>query len=48
MLYASTAETCDVPFELPGLRDQDRWPLIRTEPEGSDDHHTDGYINPPM
>ncbi len=48
MLYASTAETCDVPYvfltpdEIKG-----RWPLIRTEDlRGALYHHTDGYINP--
>ncbi len=48
MLYASTAETCDVPFEwLTPEQIKDRWPLIRTEDlKGAIYHHTDGYINP--
>lgn len=48
MLYASTAETCDVPFEwLTPEQIKERWPLIRTEDlEGAIYHHTDGYINP--
>ncbi|MEK6215648.1 MAG: FAD-dependent oxidoreductase, partial [Boseongicola sp.] len=47
-LYASTAETCDVPYELL-TPDQikERWPLIRTEDlKGAIYHHSDGYINP--
>ena len=48
MLYASTAETCDVPYEwLSPSGIKDRWPLIRTDDlEGAIYHPTDGYINP--
>ncbi len=48
MLYASTAETCGVPYEfLTPDEIKDRWPLIRTEDlEGALYHQTDGYINP--
>ena len=48
MLYASTAETCGVPYEwLTPAQIKDRWPLIRTEDlEGAIYHNTDGYINP--
>ena len=48
MLYASTAETCDVPFEwLTPEQIRERWPLIRTDDlKGALYHHTDGYINP--
>ena len=48
MLYASTAETCGVPYEwLTPAQIKDRWPLIRTEDlEGAIYHPTDGYINP--
>ena len=48
MLYASTAETCDVPYEwLSPAQIKDRWPLIRSEDlEGAIYHPTDGYINP--
>ena len=48
MLYASTAETCDVPFEwLTPDQIKQRWPLIRTDDlKGALYHHTDGYINP--
>lgn len=48
MLYASTAETCDVPYEwLTPEQISDRWPLIRTDDlKGALYHHTDGYINP--
>ncbi len=48
MLYASTAETCDVPFEwLSPEQIKERWPLIRTEDlKGALYHNTDGYINP--
>ena len=32
MLYASTAETCDVPYEWLKAKDvKDRWPLIHTD-----------------
>ncbi|MEP3295116.1 MAG: FAD-dependent oxidoreductase [Pseudoruegeria sp.] len=48
MLYASTAETCDVPYEwLTPDEIKSRWPLIHTNDlEGALYHHTDGYINP--
>ncbi|MEM8538930.1 MAG: FAD-binding oxidoreductase, partial [Pseudomonadota bacterium] len=48
MLYASTAETCGVPYEwLTPDEIKARWPLIRTEDlKGALYHHTDGYINP--
>jgi dimethylglycine dehydrogenase len=48
MLYASTAETCDVPFEwLTPEQIKQRWPLIRTDDlKGALYHNTDGYINP--
>ncbi len=48
MLYASTAETCDVPFQwLTPDEIKARWPLIETSDlEGALYHHTDGYINP--
>ena len=48
MLYASTAETCDVPYEwLTPDQIKARWPLIRTDDlKGALYHHTDGYINP--
>ncbi|SMY06005.1 GcvT family protein [Flavimaricola marinus] len=48
MLYATTAETCDVPFEwMTPAQIKDRWPLVRTEDlEGAIFHPTDGYINP--
>ena len=48
MLYASTAETCGVPYEwLTPKQIKERWPLIRTEDlEGALYHNTDGYINP--
>ena len=48
MLYASTAETCDVPYEWLSASDiKDRWPLVRTEDlVGAIYHPTDGYINP--
>jgi dimethylglycine dehydrogenase len=48
MLYASTAETCDVPYEwLTPAQIKERWPLIRTEDlKGALYHNTDGYINP--
>ncbi len=48
MLYASTAETCDVPFEwLTPEQIKERWPLIRTEDlKGALYHNQDGYINP--
>ncbi|MEL7165977.1 MAG: FAD-dependent oxidoreductase [Pseudomonadota bacterium] len=48
MLYASTAETCGVPFEwLSPAQIRDRYPLVRTEDlKGAIYHPTDGYINP--
>ena len=48
MLYASTAETCDVPFEwLTPDQIKERWPLIKTDDlEGALYHTEDGYINP--
>ncbi|MCF6314926.1 MAG: FAD-dependent oxidoreductase [Marinosulfonomonas sp.] len=48
MLYAATAETCDVPFEwLTPAQIKERWPLIRTDDlKGALYHATDGYINP--
>ncbi|MGI9390464.1 MAG: GcvT family protein [Boseongicola sp.] len=48
MLYASTAETCDVPYVfLTPEEIKERWPLIRTDDlKGALYHHTDGYINP--
>ncbi len=48
MLYASTAETCDVPYEwMTPAQIKDRWPLVNTEDlKGAIYHPTDGYINP--
>jgi dimethylglycine dehydrogenase len=48
MLYASTAETCGVPYEWLSPADiAERWPLVRTEDlVGAIFHPTDGYINP--
>ncbi len=48
MLYASTAETCGVPYEwMSPDQIKDRWPLVRTEDlVGAIYHPTDGYINP--
>ncbi len=48
MLYASTAETCDVNYEwLTPEQIKERWPLIRTEDlKGAIYHTEDGYINP--
>jgi dimethylglycine dehydrogenase len=48
MLYASTAETCGVPYEwLTPEEIKARWPLIRTDDlKGALFHATDGYINP--
>ena len=50
MLYASTAETCGVPYEwMTPNQIKDRWPLVRTEDLiGAIYHPTDGYINPAM
>ena len=48
MLYASTAETCGVPYEwMSPDQIKERWPLVRTEDlKGAIYHPTDGYINP--
>ncbi len=48
MLYASTAETCGVPYEwLTPAQIKERYPLVRTEDlKGAIYHPTDGYINP--
>jgi len=48
MVYATTAETCDVPYEfLTPDEISKRWPLIRTEDlKGALYHEQDGYINP--
>ncbi|AML50110.1 GcvT family protein [Falsihalocynthiibacter arcticus] len=48
MLYASTAETCGVPYEwMTPAQVKNRWPLVRTDDlEGAIFHPTDGYINP--
>ena len=48
MLYASTAETCGVPYEWLSPSDiKDRYPLVRTDDLiGAIYHPTDGYINP--
>ena len=48
MRYASTAETCGVPYEwLTPDEIKARWPLINTEDlKGAIYHNTDGYINP--
>jgi dimethylglycine dehydrogenase len=48
MLYASTAETCGVPYQwMTPDEIKDKWPLIRTEDlKGAIYHQTDGYINP--
>lgn len=47
-LYATTAETCGVPYVFLSPDEiKARWPLIRTEDlKGALYHHTDGYINP--
>ena len=47
-LYASTAETCGVPYEwMTPEQIKAKWPLIRTEDlKGALYHQTDGYINP--
>ena len=47
-VYATTAETCGVPYEwMTPAQIKDRWPLVRTEDlEGAIYHPTDGYINP--
>ncbi|SFH12765.1 GcvT family protein [Sulfitobacter dubius] len=48
MLYASTAETCGVPYEfLTPDEIKTKWPLIETSDlKGALYHQTDGYINP--
>ncbi len=48
MLYASTAETCGVPYQwMTPDEVKAKWPLIRTEDlKGAIYHQTDGYINP--
>ncbi|MCF3595951.1 FAD-dependent oxidoreductase [Rhodobacteraceae bacterium LMO-12] len=48
MLYASTAETCGVPYVwLTPDEIKQKWPLIRTDDlKGALYHNTDGYINP--
>ena len=48
MLYASTAETCGVPYEwMTPEQIKERWPLVRTDDlKGAIYHPTDGYINP--
>ena len=48
MLYASTAETCGVPYEwMTPDQIKAKWPLIRTDDlKGAIYHNTDGYINP--
>jgi dimethylglycine dehydrogenase len=48
MVYATTAETCGVPFEwMTPAQIKERWPLVRTDDlEGAIYHPTDGYINP--
>ncbi|UYV38410.1 FAD-dependent oxidoreductase [Rhodobacteraceae bacterium D3-12] len=48
MLYASTAETCEVEYEwLTPDQIKERWPLIRTDDlKGAIYHTEDGYINP--
>ena len=48
MLYATTAETCGVPFEwLSPAQIKERYPLVRTDDlKGAIYHPTDGYINP--
>ncbi len=48
MLYASTAETINIPYEwLTPKQIKSRWPLIKTEDlVGALFHPTDGYINP--
>ncbi len=48
MLYASTAETCDVKYEwLTPEQIKERWPLIETSDlKGAIYHTEDGYINP--
>ena len=48
MLYASTAETAEVPYEwMTPQQIKDRWPLVHVDDlKGAIYHPTDGYINP--
>ena len=48
MVYATTAETCGVPYEwLSPAQIKERYPLVRSEDlVGAIYHPTDGYINP--
>ncbi|MCA8878858.1 MAG: FAD-dependent oxidoreductase [Rhodobacteraceae bacterium] len=48
MVYATTAETCGVPYEwLSPAQIKERWPLVNTDDlKGAIFHPTDGYINP--
>ena len=48
MVYATTAETCGVPYEwLSSAQIKERYPLVRSEDlVGAILHPTDGYINP--
>ena len=48
MVYATTAETCGVPYEwLSSAQIKERYPLVRSEDlVGAIYHPTDGYINP--
>lgn len=48
MVYATTAETCGVPYEwLSSAQIKKRYPLVRSEDlVGAILHPTDGYINP--
>ncbi|HKK97741.1 MAG TPA: FAD-dependent oxidoreductase, partial [Marivita sp.] len=48
MVYATTAETCDVPFEwMSPAQIKERYPLVHSDDlVGAIYHPTDGYINP--
>ena len=48
MTYATTAETCGVPYEwLSPAQTKERYPLLNcTDLKGAIFHPTDGYINP--
>jgi dimethylglycine dehydrogenase len=48
MVYATTAETCEVPYEwLSPAQIKERYPLVNcTDLKGAILHPTDGYINP--
>ncbi len=48
MVYATTAETCGVPYDwMTPDQIKQRWPLVNIEGlEGAIYHPTDGYINP--